>query len=425
VSRDRGLLLRTVTWAVLGFAAWAPVALAAPESKAPSAAVVPVGEPPAVGADVLRWSLELQDALQVNGQRLLGEPAKLRLLGLESASYGDLDAAYAKARAIASAGEYADAERELRAIVEGLERLFGHADAFPRWSRAMLQLARVEQILSRPEETRRVVDRLLHADPLVSPDPDLFPPSFLSVFDQVREEVRRQPRAKLVVSTGTAGGAIFLEGREVGAGTATLSLPPGPYRIRVVVDEVRLPERTVTLQRGEERLHVDASFAAALKRQPMVALVAAEAGRFRLAAELGAALGVERLYLVTESRSGAERYLVVEVLGGASGCTLDVARLRLASSGPPPGGIAALAAVLAKGESSPLLELGLLQRVQPPASPWREGSACKRPASPGNPPPSAPPPAKAPTRPSKLVRCESQFDCAEVGGTCFEGVCRR
>jgi len=351
----------------------APVA-ASEGPPSPSFAVVPVGDPPAIAADVIGWSGELQDALQKHGLRTLDQPAKLRRLGLEGADYGEIDAAYAQARAKASAGEFGESARGLRNVVEGLEQLFGYADTFPRWSRAMLQLARVEQLLSRHDEARGVVERLLHADPLIAPDPEIFPPSFMAAFDKIRSEVRRRPRARLVVSAGTSGAQIFLEGRPVGAGTATLNLPAGDYRVRVVVGEVRLKERTIHLKGGFQKVQIDASFAKALRRQPMVGLVAAEPERYRHLTELGSLLGVERLFVVTASRGGADRFLSVEVVRGSSGCALEIARLKLASSGPIPGGIAAVAAVLVKGEPSPLMELGLLQRS--PASSSGSRPAC-------------------------------------------------
>lgn len=427
---------RWVTWVLLPvLAAVSPLRARAEPARTSLAAVVPVGDPPSLGADVVGWSKEFQEALQKMGRGPLGEQDKARLLGFTSASYGDLDSAYAQARAKAAAGDYAEAARVMRSVVEGLERLFGHADVFPRWSRAMLQLGRLEQVLSRHEEARRVVERLVKADPVVVPDPDVFPPSYVSMFEQVRAEVRKRPRSRLVISAGTQAGTIFVEGREVGAGGVALNVPPGTYGVRVVVGDVHLKERKVTLDAGEVKVQFDSALAGALRRQSLVGLVAAETDRRRLAVELGALLGVDRVYVIAASHTGSGRHLAAEVLDRASACTLQAARLRLASSGPPPGGIAALAGLLEKGEESPLLELGLLQRVEPDAGHGcaRQDAAAQAPpraaAAGSRPTPAASqratPASKQPAGKSARVRCSSQLDCAEAGGLCYDGFCRK
>lgn len=403
-------------------AAEAPPVVAA----ASMAVVIPVGDPPNVSPETLAVSRQLEAELRALGQQLLAEGVKVRLLaGEEAPAFSALDSAYRAARLKGSEGRYAEAAKEIGAIAEELEKTFGYEGVFPRWSRAMLHLARYEQLGGHPGEARSAIERVLRADLQATPDPDLFPPNFVKLFEEVLVEQRKQPRVSLEVTTGLPSALIFLEGREVGAGSTSVRLAPGKYRVRLVIGGIHLPVKLLSVTR-DERLAIDSSIASALRLQPTTALAAPAAERFKLLGAVGQALAVDRLFSVAIEGNGPEKSVLVVVHDTRSGCPLDEARLRVASSGPPPGGLAAVAALLARGVPSPLVELGLLKRTRYPPRTAAEQMTCQMPlpsaSRPSARPESTPPRTR---RPGELVRCTSQLDCVDAGGVCFEGACRR
>jgi hypothetical protein len=272
-----------------------------------------------------------------------------------TASLSELDRAYAGAVAAYQAGDYPRASRTLRAVIEDLERLPPAEEVFAQWSRAMLRLARSEGSQGRKGDAREVMERLLLADASVSPDPELYPPSFARQLDEVRIELRARPRRKLAVNAGGRPARVFVEGRFVGQAPVTLELAPAVYRVSATLGDARSATLAVDLSQEDQTAALDLSLAEMLRPNAGPGLAVAAAKRAGTVVTAGAALQLDRIFAVTLAADGDVRYLVGSVYDVPKGMLGREGRVRLSGATPPPEALGALASFLVTGEASSLV----------------------------------------------------------------------
>jgi len=343
--------------ALLAAVTLAPVPAFAAEPAADSTAVVAVGDPPGPSGELADLTRGLRVAFAERTRGVIGaDELRQRMAGqVSTASLSELDRAYAGAVAAYQGGDYEGSARTLRAVIEDLERLPESEDGFAQWRRTMLRLARAEGSLGRKGEARDVLDRLLRADPTAKADPELYPPSFQKQLDEVRAAHKAAPKRKLVVSAGGRPARVFVEGREAGQAPATLSLPPGRYRVSGAVGEVRVTGGVVDLTQEDGTVALDFGVAERFRPDAGPGLAAEGAGRSKAIVTAGAALKLDRILAASIETQGDVRFLGGALYDVRRGMLLREGKLRLAGQTPPPGGLAALAAFLLTGEASSLV----------------------------------------------------------------------
>jgi len=343
--------------------AWFVTLAAAPAAAPPATtAVIAVAEPPGPDGDLAALASQLRDALAGRLPGLLPAAETQARMGLDQAgpSLADCDRELAVARARFQAGDYAEGARATRKAAEMLERAYDAPGAFARWSRAMLNLARAEETQGRREEGRGAMERLLRADPGAVADPDVYPPGFVERFESARAALGALPRRRVSISTGSPRARIFVEGRELGQSAATVELHPGRYTLGVVVGTSRLPPLAFEVGAADLAIPIETDIAESLRPRSGPGLAVRSEERDARLRSLARWLRSDELYAVSARGAGKERVLAVAVLDARTGAVRAEGTLRLAGSTPPPGGLAALAALLVSRESSPLVELGLL-----------------------------------------------------------------
>lgn len=361
-------------------------AAGAPESFG----VLVVGEPPEGPVPELAdlgGALRTAVAARAPGV-LTADDVRRRMAGQgQSATLTELDRAYAGAVAAYQTGDYEGSARTLRAVVEDLEGMPESDDAFSAWSRAMMRLARAEGSLGRKGEAREVMERLLRADPGAKADPELYPPSFSKQLEEVRAALRAGPQRKLQIASGGKNVRVFVEGRGVGTAPATLSLPPGRYRVGGQLGDVRVSAGIVDLTQEDQAVAIDFGVASTYRPAAGPGLALPVASRARALVAAGASLKLDRIAAAALEKDGDIRYLVAGLYDVRRGVLEREGRLRLAGSVAPAGGLDAMAGflltgqpsglVITKKEASPEEQKRVRLELPPEPSPYK-GSALMR-----------------------------------------------
>jgi hypothetical protein len=342
---------------VLLAAALAAGADARASSAPPTVAVLEVAPPPAAPPpELAALTRKLEEAVGGRaGTVLPAEQIRRRVSGREgTATLSELDRAYLGAVAAQRAGDLPGAARTLHAVVDDLERLPETDGGAGSWQQAILRLAAVNLALGYRPDARDLVGRLLRVEPNVRPDPELYPPSFLRLVDEVRAEVRALPVRKLTVSTGGLPARVFVEGREVGAAPATVPLRPGTYRVSAATASALVRAPPVELAAEDRAVALDVGLAAAFFADgPGFAVP--DAARAATAITAGATLRVDRVLAVSSAMDRDVRYLVVGLYDVATGQLAREGRVRLAGWTPAEGAIPAVADFVVDGAPSGLV----------------------------------------------------------------------
>jgi hypothetical protein len=329
----------------------------AADPAADTTAVVAVADPPGPSGELADLTRALRAAVAERTRGVLGaDEIRQRMAGhVSTASLSELDRAYSGAVAANQSGDYEGSARTLRAVIEDLQRLPESEDGFAQWRRAMLRLARVEGSLGRKGEAHDVMDRLLRADPTVRADPDLYPPSFQKQLDEVRTALQAGPKRKLQVTAGGRPVRVFVEGRQVGQAPATLSLPPGRYRVNGAVGEVHVSGGVADLTQEDATVALDFGVAERFRPDAGPGLAVEASGRPKAIVTAGASLKLDRILAASIETQGDVRFLGGALYDVRRGMLLREAKLRLVGQTPPSGGLAALATFLLTGEGSALV----------------------------------------------------------------------
>ncbi len=288
-------------------------------------AVLPVGlgaiEPPVAASLVILKQLRQRDPA------VLSQDELLELLARDRRAAPIDEVAVAKMLDAVSRGEWdrQDTAQELTQTVEGLAQ-----DRAPTVSRTrLLQRGRLllaralhdrAALLREPGQRREVQQALerhleaaVRADPRITMPLETFSPPLRRELDLARRRVDQGPKGRLEVRADRQDAQIFLEGREVGAGSgySDAALPVGTYRVWLKSGDCR--SRTHRIEVGTRPVHVDAEL-------DLDCLLDGQAGALRLpeatpirdtlALGLARLLEVESLVLVGEQLQADGAWIV-------------------------------------------------------------------------------------------------------------------
>jgi len=364
------------------FVACALSAEAAPETRI---AVVAVAEPPGPTPALVDLAEQVRHSLAARRKGVLAsaEVRSRMRLGADAVSFQDLDQQYKAAVAAMREGDYDAASKGLRPVVSALERVFGVDGSFARWTRAMLRLARAQRSMGHDQEATRLLERLVLTEPTVFVDPELYPPSFAAEVEKVRGAVNALPFHTLSVTAGDRPARVFVNGRDVGPAPAVLKLRAGAYAVNAALGKTWIPPVEVDLRGRDAKVALDLSLAEMLKPEIGPAMTVEDADRAAGVSALGRHLDVTEVLVVVLESERDQQYLTAGVQDVQTAVVYRAGRLRLARTAPPPGGVSALVALLASGESSPLVELGLvslvLDRPHPKLAPTAPNAGPRKP----------------------------------------------
>ncbi|HET6922772.1 MAG TPA: PEGA domain-containing protein [Anaeromyxobacteraceae bacterium] len=372
--------------------------LAAPATAAETLAVLAVAEAPAgPGTELAEMTHQLRAACRDRTGGVLDVPEmRARLLGQASnATLPELERAYGGALATYQNGEYEGSIRTLYAVVEDLEKLPEGAEAYQQWIRALLRLAHAENTIGHVVEGRAAMEKVLAVEPRHQPDPEQYSPTYRREFDAARARVAARPRRSLTVGAVGRGGTAYVNGRASGQTPATVSLPPGRYRVGGAAGALRVPSFWVELGGEDRSVVLDFSLAEALRVNAGPGLALPRAGRHAGVVRAGAWLGVDRVLAAGIATEGEVQYLAGSIYDVRRGAMMREGLVRMVAGSVPSANLGALAAFLLTGQPQRAVVPVATEPVSAPVAQAPAGGtvqpAAAAPALPVAPLPVAPP----------------------------------
>ncbi len=404
----------------------AALLLAAAPAGAETLAVLAVAEAPGgPEADLAEMTHQLRAACRDRTGGVLEVPEmRARLLGQASnATLPELERAYAGALATYQNGEYEGSIRTLYAVVEDLEKLPESPEAYQQWIRALLRLAHAEGTIGHVPEARAAMEKVLAVEPRHQPDPEQFSPTYRREFDAVRARGAARPRRSITVIAIGRGGAVFVNGRLSGQTPATVSLPPGRYRVGGAAGPLRVPSFWVELKDEDRSVVLDFSLAEALRVNAGPGLALTRAGRHAGVVRAGAWLGADRVLAASVAVEGEVQYLAGSIYDVRRGAMMREGLVRMTAGSVPSANLGALAAFLLTGQP----QRAVVPVANEPAAPVAQAPIAEPlPASGGSaaalaaamkvvaPLPSTAPPAAVPPKATPPPRVTPPADRAEA-----------
>ena len=337
---------RRVTWGLL--AVLPTVALGQSPPAGPEAgAVVSVGNCTAPGAANLPRAL--RNSLKTLGTPLLTEAETVAPLGGTSLrSMPELKKALADARDDFINGQVERALQSLQTLSEEVSRVAPSAERWELQRNVLTSLAQVQDRTDKPR-AQAILRRILTVEPDYTPDPAIFPPSFIAEVTKARTTLSQSPTNTLEVTTDPAVG-VAVGGRPMGSSPVKAHLAPGTYRVEGMWGYRGLAKNVDVGAPPESPAKVD------LKKAVEGSIVP-DAGpcvfpvptREAALARIAALLKVKQLYAVRTEVSGTEQTVVVEQFDATTG--RDVLEKR--EPVVPPGPVSDAAARLAESLTAP------------------------------------------------------------------------
>jgi hypothetical protein len=329
--------------------------LASPPAAAETLAVVAVSDAPAgPDADLAEHAHQLRAACRDRVGGVADVPTmRARLLGQRSsATLTELDRAYGGALAVYQNGEFENAIRTLRAIVEDLDGLPESDESYAQWVRAQLRLAHAALTIGREKEADEAMAAVARTDPAVQPDADQYSPTYRRRFEQVKARIRALPTRRLDVAAEGFEGAVFVNGRRMGTTPLRLSLPAGTYRVGGASRSLHVPSFRVDLQPEDRSVVLDFALAEALRLHAGPGLAIPGARRGEALVRAGAWLGVDRIVAAARAAEGEALFLLGSIYDVRNGALLREGSVRMVAGSVPAANLGALAAFLLTGQSS-------------------------------------------------------------------------
>ncbi len=328
--------------------------VAAPSGAAETLAVVSVADPPGPGVELAEMTHQLRAACRDRAGGVLEAPEmRARLLGqLSGVTLAELDRAYGGALATYQNGEYESSIRTLYAIVDDLEKMPETAEAYSQWIRALLRLAHAEATIGHTKEARDAMERVLAVEPRYQPDPEQYSPAYRRDFDAARVRVAAKPRRKLSVAALGGPGAVFVNGRDVGAPPVALALPAGRYRVGGAASGSRVPSMIVELQEEDRSVVLDFALAESLRVNAGPGLALPRAARPTGVVRAGAWLAVDKVLATSLGVENDVPFLVGTLYDIRRGAVQREGRVRMTAGAVPSVNLGALAAFLLTGQPS-------------------------------------------------------------------------
>lgn len=297
--------------------------------------------------------------------------------GPESGATADPTRAVEKGRRHFLEGEFDAAISELEgaraALLNNVSRLASDQALRGTLYRGLLFLAHAYLRGKRGEKATERIGEVIRS----FPDRDLslvqtqFGPELVTLFRKVRNELGKQGRGTLVVTTAPPGCLVFLDERFVGVSPVrVVDLYAGRYRVYVQHQQRQGRVHEVTVRQGEQALRIHFELDSVLRTEPWVGfrfadLAAQDRSEARLAAELGQALDASSVLLVGFRPHQGRKALVGTTLSPITG-RLRTAIVVVEPAPPSPTTISALGRFLLDGQTGEGLIIPSSPRAGPP-----------------------------------------------------------
>lgn len=301
------------------------------------------------------------EALARRLERLVSRPA-----GAETAP-GGFRQQVAEGRRLFIEGQYSQSIRLLEKTREALHAnpALVATDQGLRDSlyQALLYLAHAHLRLKQTDQARRQITAVLRGFPKRPLSTARYGPELVSLYQQVRRDMSRLPRGRLVIKSQPAGSMVFLNERYVGMSPITVQdLYPGSYRVYLQRPDQRGRVHLVQLFGKDRDLSLDMRLDKVLDTKGRVSLVYAdEAGRkaqqIAHASTLARRMNAARVILLEQLVLEGERALGATLVEAAKGTTLRSARVSLLPAGEAPARVARLARFISTGKAGEDLEI--------------------------------------------------------------------
>ncbi len=296
------------------------------------------------------------------GQQVQTEEESIRLLGgAARGSLSDVSRVVSAARQDLYQGAWPKAQRSLELALGDVESLPPAEERWAMHKEVLAMLAQVFRASGKTGEAESILEQIVRVDPGHRPDSGIYPPSFIAMYDGVRDRVGKVQRVSLTVETRPSGLPVFVGGRSAGVSPLKLKLPPGGYAVETVFGPRRGLPLKVRLE-ADTLVTMDEAFEGIVwpNAGPCIATPVDRATRLDTLARIGAILGVESVVGVREERlAGEERMIVASLVEVGSGQELREGRIRYVTSRPGNEALQRLADFISTGTARPPVEATL------------------------------------------------------------------
>ncbi len=329
--------------------------------------VISVGDPPNGPASELAEATQQLRTVVAGSTPGVLDSGRLRerMIGQMSGdSLAELDRTYASALAAYQEGEFEGSLRALHAVVDSLESLPDGPEVFGQWTRAVMRLARTESTLGHAAETRAALERLLQAAPATKVDPREYPPAFVKLVEKTRGQLGSLPKQKLAITVLPLApeAKVYIDGRDVGALPASVSLTPGKYRVSGSVGTFRAVAAFVDLEQADQQVVLDFSLASAVRPNAGPGLMLPEQDRAKKILSAGKWLGVDKLLVASSAKDGSATLLAAALYDVQRSTLVREASVRF-SGKPSAALVSALANAVVRGHSDPAVIVGPIRTI--------------------------------------------------------------
>lgn len=276
-------------------------ALAADGGPAAVFGVSKCDEATAIAARSFRTALAGQPGLKVLSEAETAKPFG----GFTERTLPEVSGAIGSARSDLYGGQTAQARTTLQGALDDVVRL---APSEARWAAERDGLTLLAQMLQKsdPKEAEAALNRVFRVEPDYRPDTSNYPPSFQKWVDKVRKAARKRSTTRLEIGTSPPGKAVYIGGRKLGVGPASVRVPPGQYRVEADWGHLGAV-RTITVPSAPVELSAAVDGAVYPDGGPCVEASDPAPALARMARSTGAS----RVYGVRPDTSGTDSYMVV------------------------------------------------------------------------------------------------------------------
>lgn len=192
-------------------------------------------------ASAVEVSSRLSEALEATGRIDAVSPGKVRgrisgreALVVEGIFLGPGRANLAEGRVLYERADFETAIPVLQSAADELSDGMAGATDSKDLIDALLLLGLAHASVGDTGQAREIFRRVVTLEPSRQLDSVNYPPKFVAMFDAVRDEVRGQAPAALVVQSNDVEAQVYIDGRDVGKAPVTVSdLPPGAHTVLV------------------------------------------------------------------------------------------------------------------------------------------------------------------------------------------------
>lgn len=374
-------------------------ALAAEAGPAAAFGVGTCDEATAIAARSFRTALAAQPGMKVLSEAQTAQPFG----GFTERTLAEVSGAIGSARSELYGGQTAQAKTTLQAALDDVTRL---APSDARWAAERDGLTLLAQMLQKsdPKGAEAALNRVFRVEPDYQPDTSNYPPSFQKWADKVRKAAKKKSTARLEVSTSPPGKAVYVGGRKLGVGPASVRVPPGEYRVEADWGHLGAV-RTITVPSTPVELSAAVDGAVYPDGGPCVE--ASDPGP--ALARMARSTGASRAFGVHPDTSGTDSYMVATSTG-PQGLDVREARVKVEPGAPTGDALTLLAGWAVEGVTPVAVEIVKGPGAKPPPVAPVAVAAGATGAATAATPAATPKPAAAPEESSKRDPKATRFE---------------